>query len=131
MEGVGYGLRDSLELARALGLRVTQVRASGGGAKSALWRQILADVFPAEIVTVNVTEGAAYGAALLAGVGVGRYPSVAAACDATIQITGRTAPGANADIYADYYPRYCALYPALAPEFRAIARLVERHLKTS
>jgi len=67
LEGVTYGLRDSLELMYALGLSVEQVRASGGGARSPLWRQMLADVFDTEIVTVNVTEGAAYGAALLAG----------------------------------------------------------------
>ena len=73
LEGVSYGLRDSLELMKALGLPTTQVRVSGGGARSALWRQILADVFNTEIVTVNVTEGAAFGAALLAGVGAGIY----------------------------------------------------------
>jgi xylulokinase len=129
LEGVSYGLLDSLELMRALGLSIEQVRASGGGARSALWRQILADVFNAEIVTVNVTEGAAYGAALLAGVGAGVYDSVAAACQAAIQLTGQTEPGPAVPVYADYYPRYRALYPALAPEFAAIAEVVSRHLK--
>jgi xylulokinase len=128
LEGVSYGLLDSLELMRALGLSIEQVRASGGGARSSLWRQILADVFEAEIVTVNVTEGAAYGAALLAGVGAGVYPSVNAACEAAIQLTGQTEPGPAVSIYADYYPRYRALYPALAPEFAAIAEVVNRHL---
>jgi xylulokinase len=128
LEGVTYGLRDSLELMRALGLSIQQVRASGGGARSALWRQILADVFGAEIVTVNVTEGAAYGAALLAGVGAGVYESVAAACERAIRVSGRTEPGPAAPVYADYYPRYRALYPALAPEFAAIAEVVTRHL---
>jgi xylulokinase len=128
LEGVAYGLRDSLELMRALGLAIQQVRASGGGARSALWRQILADVFDTEIVTVNVTEGAAYGAALLAGVGAGVYESVAAACERAIRVTGRTAPGPAVPIYADYYPRYRALYPALAAEFAAIAEVVSRHL---
>jgi xylulokinase len=128
LEGVSYGLLDSLELMRALGLSIEQVRASGGGARSSLWRQILADVFNAEIVTVNVTEGAAYGAALLAGVGAEVYDSVSAACAAAIQLTGQTEPGAAVPIYADYYPRYRALYPALAPEFAAIAEVVSRHL---
>ncbi|MFN2272272.1 MAG: xylulokinase [Anaerolineae bacterium] len=128
LEGVSYGLLDSLELMRALGLSIEQVRASGGGARSPLWRQILADVFDAEIVTVNVTEGAAYGAALLAGVGAGIYPSVNAACEAAIQLTGQTEPGPAVSIYADYYPRYRALYPALASEFAAIAEVVNRHL---
>ncbi|HEV2037832.1 MAG TPA: xylulokinase, partial [Candidatus Eremiobacteraceae bacterium] len=126
LEGVSFGLRDSLELLRALGMPVMHVRASGGGARSALWRQILADVFGAELVTVNVTEGAAYGAALLAGVGAGVYPDVASACDLVIKPTGSTPPGPAASMYAAYYPRYRALYPALAPEFEAMAQVVER-----
>lgn len=124
LEGVSYGLRDSLELMRALGITPTQVRAAGGGARSAVWRQILADVFGTEIVTVNVTEGAAYGAALLAGVGAGIYPDVESACDAVIQTTSRTAPGEASPIYAQYYPRYRALYPALKSEFESLARVV-------
>ncbi len=68
---MSFGLLDSLELIRGLGVPIAQVRASGGGARSPLWRQIQADVFGAELVLVNVTEGAAYGAALLAGVGAG------------------------------------------------------------
>ncbi|MBI5302664.1 MAG: xylulokinase [Chloroflexi bacterium] len=122
LEGVSYGLRDSLELMRALGVTPTQVRASGGGARSALWRQILADVFEAEIVTVNITEGAAFGAALLAGVGAGMYRDVESACDAVIQTNSADKPGAARSVYAEYYPRYRALYPALKNEFDAIAR---------
>jgi len=129
LEGVTYGLRDSLELMRALGLRIEQVRASGGGARSPLWRQMLADVFNTEIVTVNVTEGAAFGAALLAGVGAGVYGSVAEACERAIQVTGRTQPGPAVTVYSDYYPRYRALYPALAPEFAAMAEVVSKHLE--
>jgi len=128
LEGVTYGLRDSLELMRGLGLSIEQVRASGGGARSPLWRQILADVFHTEIVTVNVTEGAAYGAALLAGVGAGVYGSVAEACDTVIQMPGRTQPGPAVPVYEDYYPRYRALYPALAPQFQAVAQVVNKHL---
>jgi xylulokinase len=123
LEGVSFGLRDSLELMRALGIPTTQVRASGGGARSKLWRQILADVFDAEIVTVNITEGAAYGAALLAGVGVGIYRDVESACDAVIKTTSSDQPSEAKSIYAKYYPRYRALYPALKNEFDAIAHL--------
>jgi xylulokinase len=130
LEGVSYGLLDLLELIRALGLSIEQVRASGGGARSPLWRQILADVFGTEMVTVNVTEGAAYGAALLAGVGAGVYPSVCAASKAVILVTDRTEPGPATSVYGDYYPRYRALYPALAPEFDAVAQVVYKHLKT-
>jgi xylulokinase len=126
LEGVAYGLRDSLELMRALGLPITQVRASGGGARSPLWRQILADVFDSEIALVNVAEGAAYGAALLAGVGTGVYASVAEACDRAIQITDRVKPGPNAQIYADYYPLYRDLYPTLAPQFKRLRDVAAR-----
>jgi xylulokinase len=112
---------------RALGLSIEQVRASGGGARSPLWRQILADVFDAEIATVSVTEGAAYGAALLAGVGAGVYGSVAEACQAAIQVSGSTRPGPAAAVYADYYPRYRALYPALASQFEELVRVVSKH----
>jgi xylulokinase len=130
LEGVTYGLRDSLELMRALGLSIQQVRASGGGARSPLWRDMLADVFDTEIVTVAVTEGAAYGAALLAGVGAGVYADVGEACATAVQVTGRTEPGSDVSVYADYYPRYRALYPALAPEFRAMAHVVSTHLSS-
>jgi len=131
LEGVAYGLRDSLELMRRLGLPITQIRVSGGGARSPVWRQILADVFDLEISTVNVTEGAAYGAALLAGVGAGVFRSIAEACDAVIRITGNTRPGPAVSVYADYYPCYRALYQALAPEFKALAKVVAKHLAGS
>jgi len=123
IEGVTFGLRDSLELMRGLGVPTRQVRASGGGAKSAIWRQILADVFNAEIVTVNSTEGAAYGAALLAGVGAGIYPSVEAAADHVIRITATHQPTPEVNVYAKYYARYQALYPALKTEFAALAEM--------
>lgn len=127
LEGVSYGIKDSFELIQASGLGdIEQVRISGGGARSATWRQIMANVLGSELVTVNTTEGAAFGAALLAGVGAGLYGSVPEACQATIQVTGRTGPDkeATAD-YQGFYARYQALYPALAPEFKAMATLVE------
>jgi xylulokinase len=123
LEGVAFGLRDSFELMKAAGLSaIEQVRVSGGGARSPLWRQILADVMQSELVTVNTTEGAAYGASLLAGVGAGLWPDVEAACAATIRITGSTAPDTrHASIYARMYEQYQALYPALKPTFDALA----------
>ncbi len=121
LEGVSFGLRDSLELIRGLGAPIEQVRASGGGARSAVWRQIQADVFGAELVLVNVTEGAAYGAALLAGVGAGAYRSVEEAVDATVRVTDRTAPiTANVQAYEKLYPAYRALYPALKATFHSL-----------
>ena len=89
-----------------------------------MWRQMLADIFNTEIVTVNSTEGAAYGAALLAGVGAGIYTSVEAAADRSIRITGNHQPGRETTVYADYYMRYQAFYPALKAEFAVLAKIV-------
>jgi xylulokinase len=122
LEGVSFGLRDSFELMKSSGLEgISQVRVTGGGAKSPLWRQILADVFNAEIVTVNTAEGAAYGAALLAAAGSGAFGSVEEACDATISITGSTSPGKSQPAYDEIYPLYRELYPALQQTFNAVA----------
>jgi xylulokinase len=115
LEGVAFGLRDSFELMKQAGQKeIRQVRVSGGGARSLLWRQILADVLGAELVTVNTTEGAAYGSALLAGVGAGLWPDVDSACHATVRLTGSTAPQpAEMAAYEKYYALYRQLYPAL------------------
>jgi xylulokinase len=125
LEGVAFGLRDSFELMKGVGLsEIRQVRVSGGGARSPLWRQILADVLDSELVTVNTTEGAAYGAALLAGVGAGVWPDVDAACAASVHVTGSAAPdAATAARYTPLYARYRELYPALQPVFRGLADL--------
>jgi xylulokinase len=115
LEGVAFGLRDSFELIKSAGLEaIKQVRVSGGGAKSALWRQILANVFNAELVTVNTTEGAAYGAALLAGVGAGAWPDVDAACQSAVTVTGSAEPQSDqVQKYSQSYALYRDLYPAL------------------
>ena len=118
LEGVSFGLRDSFELMKAAGLaQIDQVRISGGGTKSPVWRQIIADVLGVELVTVNTAEGGAYGAALLAAVGGGEYASVEEACQSVISITGSTKPGENQAAYQDIYPAYRDLYPALKPIF--------------
>jgi len=119
LEGVSFGLKDSFTLIQNAGLgTITQVRGSGGGTKGALWRQILASVLDAELVTVNTTEGGAYGAALLAGVGAGAWRDVPSACKAAIKITGSTSPDlAQVETYRKAYPVYRELYPALKPSF--------------
>lgn len=126
LEGVAFGLRDSMELVRGAGLgAIEQVRVSGGGARSLLWRQILADIMGTELVTVNTTEGAAFGAALLAGVGVGAWPDVDTACETTIQVVDRVLP--RPDQAADYdrfYAVYRKLYGALKPTFDELTDLV-------
>ncbi|MEE8460243.1 MAG: xylulokinase, partial [Phycisphaerales bacterium] len=114
LEGVTFGLKDSLLLVRELGVDVSRVRVSGGGARSAMWRQLMADVFNLEVVTVNVTQGAAFGAALLAGVGIGAWPGVVEATRAVVRETDSVSPGADAAVYQDVYLRYRKLYPALA-----------------
>jgi xylulokinase len=97
------------------------VRIAGGGAKGPLWRRIVASALGLPMVTVNSTEGAAYGAALLGGVGAGAWPSVEAACDATIAVTGRDEPVPEwATAYEALYPRYRELYPALKPTYDAL-----------
>lgn len=122
LEGVAYGIKDSFSLIQQAGLgRIEEVRLSGGGARSPLWRQIIADVLGQTLVTVKTTEGAAYGAALLAGVGAGLFENVPAACEQTIRVTGRTEPGEATTFYQERYPRYRALYPALREEFRRMA----------
>ena len=119
LEGVEFGLKDSFRLIQDAGLgTITQVRASGGGTKGALWRQILASVLEAELVTVNTTEGAAYGAALLAGVGARAWTDVESACKTVIQLTGSTLPDpAQVEAYRKAYPLYRELYPALKSSF--------------
>jgi xylulokinase len=123
LEGVSFGLRDSLELIMNLRVPVRQVRVVGGGAHSRLWRQILADVLEQPIFTVNVAQGAAYGAALLAGVGAGVFFSVEDACNRTIKAKLSAKPGPDAETYRKYYPRYRALYAALRQEFKKMAEL--------
>ncbi|MCB9162019.1 MAG: xylulokinase [Caldilineaceae bacterium] len=125
LEGVAFGLRDSFELMQEAGLSsIKQVRVSGGGARSPLWRQILADVLDSELVTVNTTEGAAYGAALLAGVGAGAWPDVDTACDAAITVTGSTLPQTESvAAYQRVYDVYRGLYPTLKSTFDALAEI--------
>jgi xylulokinase len=119
LEGVAFGLKDSFNLIRNAGLEeITQVRASGGGTKGALWRQILADVLESELVSVNTTEGGAFGAALLAGVGTGAWPDVVTACHQTIHITGKTSPDPDKfEVYRNAYQVYQELYPLLKDTF--------------
>ena len=124
LEGVAFGIKDMFCLMRDAGLgSVDEVRVSGGGAKSLLWRQILADTLGAELVTVNTTEGAAYGAALLAGVGVGVWSDVDAACAQTITTSDRVTPNnETGEIYKSLYEQYQRLYPTLKPTFHALSK---------
>jgi xylulokinase len=105
MEGTAFALRDAQEIMGA-----TSVRVTGGGMKSPVWRQIIADVLGIPVITVNTSdEGAAYGSAILAGVGVGAFKTVEAATDALVKETSVTKPGRS---YDREYARYRKLYPA-------------------
>ncbi len=122
MEGVTYNLRESLEIFRELTVPISEIRASGGGAKSPLWRQIQADVFGQPVVTLNAEEGPAYGVALLAAVGSGTFRTIQEACAATIRVVNETRPSTAAkDKYERGFAVYRSLYPALQGVFRQIA----------
>jgi xylulokinase len=118
LEGVAFSLKDTLTIFRELGIPVKAIRLGGGGARSSLWRQIQADVYGQGVETVQAEEGAAYGAALLAGVGAGVWDSVDAACDAVVHVAGRTAPDPQSVIVMqNSYARYQRIYPALRSIF--------------
>jgi xylulokinase len=125
LEGVAFSLSDCLDLVKLLIPDVSEIRASGGGARSDFWRQILADVFNTRMTTTNATEGPAYGAALLAAVGVGHYDSVESACDQCVRLVSRLDPiESNVKRYAEAKPLFRSLYPALKPSFDMAAGLV-------
>ena len=124
MEGVAYSLRDGLRIFEEMGVPSRQIRASGGGGRSALWRQIQADVFNREMVTINATEGSAYGVALLAAVGTGGFASVQEACRDSIRVIDRCEPDSKrARMYDEYYGIYRDLYARLRDNFRAVASI--------
>ncbi|MCW5966715.1 MAG: xylulokinase [Bryobacterales bacterium] len=119
IEGVTFSLRDCLEIIEELGVHVESVTASGGGARSAFWRQMLADAFEKRIQILDSQEGSAYGAALLSLVGTGEYESVPAACNATIKTASSLVPRPHASAtYRGLYEVYKGMYPALRPLFR-------------
>ncbi|MCC6446129.1 MAG: xylulokinase [Armatimonadetes bacterium] len=129
MEGAAYAMRDSFEIFKEMSVPVSQVRASGGGARSPFWRQMQADITGQTHVTINADEGPAFGVALLAAVGTGLYASVEEACDAAIQVVTKTPPvPAITAVYNDFYPIYSALYGSLKPHFAEVQRAVERHV---
>jgi xylulokinase len=125
IEGATFAMRDCLEVMRGMGVTAEQIRLSGGGARSAFWRQLQADVYGQKVATINATEGPAYGVALLAMVGTGAYQTVPEACDATIKVTEELSPSAEAMVkYERYYGEYRQFYEVLKPAFGRIGELV-------
>jgi xylulokinase len=114
LEGVAFSLRDTFSIFSELDVPVAHVRLGGGGSRSALWRQIQADVYGHAVETASAEEGAAYGAAILAAVGIGRWPTVDAACDALVRSASVTVPQPEVvSAMHDQYAAYARLYPAL------------------
>ncbi len=120
IEGVCYSQRDCLEIIESLGVTVSSVRASGGGARSAFWRGLLASILDKRVVTLETQEGSAYGAALLALAGTGAYGGVPEVCRAAIRETESVEPGDAAGFYGKAHGIYQALYPALRPIYARI-----------
>jgi len=122
MEGVAFGLRDSVEL-MAAEMELGEVRVSGGGASSDLWLRIIADVIGLPVRVVGTAESAAHGAAMLAAVGAGTFDSVAEACEAAVEVGEITEPGQDAAVYDEVYRVYRDLYPALRASFHRLSEL--------
>jgi xylulokinase len=114
MEGVAFSLKDTFTIFGEMKIPVTSIRLGGGGARSPLWRQIQADVYDREVEIVAAEEGAAYGAAILAGTGAGAWSSVEQACEAIVRVAKRIAPHpADSVTMQNAYRTYRKIYPAL------------------
>jgi xylulokinase len=121
MEGVAFSQFDCLSLMKEIGIISSKIVLYGGGAKSKIWRQIISDIFGTKIVTLNIEEGPAYGAALIAGAGCGIYKSVEEACDSVIKEVNKNNPiEENVLKYNELYKIYNSLYKNLKDEFKKI-----------
>ena len=130
MEGITFGLFDSLNLMGDLGLLVEKVYASGGAVRSQLWLQMLADIFGIEVVTTNIAEGAAYGAAMLAGIGIKRYANAIEAAEALVKVSKTVEPNQKcSQAYSDNYKVYRSLYPKLKETFSELTELTNKQSK--
>ena len=123
LEGVAFAIRDSVEVARSLGIQINRSNICGGGAKSPLWKKIMANVLNIELDSSESEQGPGMGGAMLAMVACGAYPTVKAACDAIVHVTSTVKP--DPEIAARYEKRYSQfreIYPALKPVFRTLAK---------
>jgi len=126
LEGVTFGMRDSFEIIKEMGIPIEEVRAIGGGARSPLWRKIQASIYQVPLSRVRVDEGPAFGAALLAAVGQGGFSSVEEACEKTVSVIDREQPDPKMMTdYQELYAIYRDLYPALRDFYRRIANLTK------
>lgn len=124
MEGVSYSLSDCNDILKEMGIKVGRMMACGGGGKSPVWRQMLADMYGCSVKTVAQTEGPALGVAILAGVGCGLYPSVEEACEALISEDKSTGPEAEQEkLYGKYHQLYKKLYEDLKDSYKTLGAL--------
>ncbi len=128
LEGITYAMNDSIEIMRELGLEMEEIRATGGGAKSAFWRQLQADIYGAPVVRVNVKEGPAFGAALMASVGAGLFDNLVEAAEELVKVVDSTEPiEENVRTYRDFYSVFRSLYPALKDKFSEVSKVVSKY----
>lgn len=119
LEGVAFGLRDSLEVARSLGIKIERTKICGGGAKSPLWKKIIANVMNLKVDVIESEEGPGYGGAMLAAVGCGEYESVQEAADKLVKVVDTVEP--DEELVAKYeakYQQFRKIYPALKDVFQ-------------
>ena len=122
LEGVAFALRDSFEVAKSLGLNISRTRICGGGAKSPLWKKIIANVLGIKVDSIESEEGPGYGAAILAAVACGEFSSVKEAAGKLVRVTGTIEPDPELTAkYEERYMEYRRIYPALKPVFKALA----------
>ena len=122
LEGVAFGLRDSLEVARSLGIKIERTKICGGGAKSPLWKKIIANVMNLKVDVIESEEGPGYGGAILAAVGCGEYASVEAAADKLVKVVETVEP--EAELVAKYeerYQKFRKIYPTVKGLFQELA----------
>lgn len=122
LEGVAFAIRDSFEVAKSLGIKIERTKICGGGAKSPLWRKIIANVLNIKVDILEKEEGPSLGAAMLAAVGTGRYESVEQAVDSLVNVVDTIEPDEDiAKRYEVKYQQFRKIYPALEPVFDDIA----------
>ncbi len=122
LEGVAFGLRDSLEVARSLGIRIERTKICGGGAKSPLWKKIIANVMNLKVDVIESEEGPGYGGAILAAVGCGEYASVEEAAGKLVKVVETVEPDAQMiEKYEERYQKFRKIYPAMKGLFQELA----------
>jgi xylulokinase len=126
IEGITFGMKDSLEIIRKQGIKIKQIRLTGGGAKNKFWRKLQANIYNSEVVTTSIEEGPAFGAAMMAAVGVKLYESIESTAEKFINLKERIEPNkSESKIYEQLYKEFVQLYPTLKNSFVAISKIIK------